>query len=45
MAKVKKYAKGGSYYVTVLDPPFIKKTEPKPTPIKGWNIPELKPNK
>jgi hypothetical protein len=44
MAKVKKYAKGGSYYVEVKESP--KPVPVKPVPIiKGWNIPELKPNK
>lgn len=46
MAKVKKYAKGGSYYVTVKDPPpTSKKPEPKASPLKGWNVPEINPNK
>lgn len=46
MAKVKKHAKGGSYWVTVPDPPPAKKDQPKPTPnLEGWNIPSMKPNK
>lgn len=45
MARVKKFAKGGSYYVTVPDPPAVKKPEPKAQPLTGWNIPALRPNK
>lgn len=48
MAKVKKYAKGGSYWVTVPDPPKASskpqvKEQPKPN-IEGWNIPSMKPD-
>lgn len=45
MAKVKKYAKGGSYYVTVKDPSPSKKAEPKASPLKGWNVPQLNSTK
>lgn len=40
MAKVKKYAKGGSYYVTVSDPPKAspKLKVEKPTPNTGWSF-------
>ena len=45
MAKVKKYANGGSYTVEVKGSPKPTKAVvvPKATPpIVGWNIPELK---
>jgi hypothetical protein len=47
MAKVKKYAKGGSYYVTVPDPTKAAPKE-KPAPkfnTGGWNIPAMQPTK
>ena len=46
MAKIKKYARGGSYYVTVADPPKASPSKEKPKPIStGWNIPVLNPTK
>lgn len=44
MAKVKKYAKGGSYYVTVADPPKAAPVKKEPN-VGGWNIPVMKPAK
>ncbi len=45
MAKVKKFAKGGSYYVTVPDPPKASPPKEKGKPAtEGWNIPSMKPN-
>jgi len=48
MAKIKKYAKGGSYYVDVKEPSkvFIPKDKPIVKPnIEGWNIPVINSNK
>jgi hypothetical protein len=45
MAKIKKYANGGSYTITVKDSPKAEKEVAVPkakAPIVGWNIPELK---
>lgn len=47
MAKVKKYAKGGSYWVTVPDSPKPTAPKEKPTPkfnTGGWNIPQFNPD-
>lgn len=38
MAKVKKYAKGGSYWVTVPDPQKPAAPKEKPAGLTGWNI-------
>lgn len=47
MAKVKKYAKGGSYYVTVKESPksAVPKEKPVTPNVGGWNIPTMQPNK
>lgn len=46
MPKIKKYANGGSYYVTVKESPKPSPPKEKPKPnTEGWNIPVLRPDK
>lgn len=47
MAKVKKYAKNGSYWVTTKDPskPASPKEKPATPNVGGWNIPSMQPDK
>ena len=38
MAKIKKFAKGGSYWVTTQDPSKSAAPKEKPAGLGGWNI-------
>jgi hypothetical protein len=46
MGKIKKYAKGGSYYIDVKEsskaPTPVKPAQPAKPNTEGWNIPSLK---